>query len=91
MNTLRETAETFALNQWLSDYPVRMSYDEIILNLVNDKYGYDYDIVVWEPIEDYPGEDIAEMIQDTREAFERDAGELVAQTCWKFSSALTLY
>jgi hypothetical protein len=77
MNTLRETAETFALNQWLSDYPASMTYDEIISQLGSDNY-FDHDIVVWEPIEDYSGEDIAEMIDDTRVAFERHAADLLA-------------
>ncbi len=77
MNTLRETAETFALNQWLSDYPASMTYDEIINQLGSDSY-FDHDIVVWEPIEDYSGEDIVEMIEDTRAAFERHAADLLA-------------
>lgn len=75
MKTLRETAETFALNQWLSDYPAAMPYDEIISALESDDY-FDHDIVVWEPIEDYTGEQIAEMIDDTRRAFERHAASV---------------
>jgi hypothetical protein len=77
MNTLRETAETFALNQWLSDYPADMTYNEIINQIESDDY-LDHDIVVWEPIEDYSGEEIAEMIEDTRRAFERHAAALLA-------------
>jgi hypothetical protein len=75
MNTLRETAETFALNQWLSDYPADMTYNEIISQIESDDY-LDHDIVIWEPIEDYSGEEIAEIIHDTRRAFERHAAAI---------------
>jgi thiaminase len=77
MNTLRETAETFALNQWLSDAPCHLTYQEILAALESCDYP-DHDIVVWEPIEDYSGEDIVEMIEDTRAAFERHATDLLA-------------
>jgi hypothetical protein len=72
MNTLRETAEIFALNQWLSDYPADMTYNEIISQIESDDY-LDHDIVIWEPIENYSGANIANIIDDTRRAFERHA------------------
>jgi thiaminase len=75
MNTLRETAEIFALNQWLSDAPCHLTYQEILAALESCDYP-DHDIVVWEPIEDYSGEEIAEMIEDTRRAFERAAAQI---------------
>jgi len=78
MNTLRQTAETFALNQWLSDYPTNMSYDEIIACISSGKYHRRDDIMIWEPLEDYPDEDIAEMIDDSRAAFERYAADLLS-------------
>jgi hypothetical protein len=78
MKTLRETAETFALNQWLSDYPFDMSYADI-LDLLHSGQHYDSDdVTVWETVEDYPGSDIAEMIDDTRSAFERHAADLLS-------------
>lgn len=78
MKTLRETAETFALNQWLSDFPVDMSYADI-LDLLRSGQHYDSDdVTVWETVEDYPGSDIAEMIDDTRSAFERAAADLLS-------------
>jgi hypothetical protein len=75
MNTLRETAEIFALNQWLSDYPADMTYNEIINQIESDDY-LDHDIVIWEPIENYSGANIANIINDTRRAFERHAAQI---------------
>jgi hypothetical protein len=71
MKTVHEVAETFALNQWLSDYPTDMSYEQIIDSLDSDAYIESDDIAVWQPIEDYSGHKIAEIIEDTREAFIR--------------------
>ena len=79
MKTLHETAETFALNQWLSDYPTNMSYDEIIAQIESDDY-LDHDIVIWEPIEHYSGANIADIIDDCRRAFERYAADLLSCT-----------
>jgi hypothetical protein len=78
MNTLRETAEIFALNQWLSDAPCHLTYQKILDQIRSEEYLEGDDIVVWEPIEDYSGEAIAEMIEDTRAAFERHAADLLA-------------
>jgi hypothetical protein len=78
MKTLRETAETFALNQWLSDTPCDMTYQEILDQLRSDEYLEHDDIIAWEAVEDYSGRDIAEMIDDTRSAFERHAADLLS-------------
>lgn len=78
MITLRERAETFALNQWLSDYPVDMPYQEILDQLHSGNYEDDYDIVPWQLIEDCSGAEIAEMIDDTRCSFERNVATLLS-------------
>ena len=83
MNTLRETAETFALNQWLSDYPADMSYAEIIEQISANKHRYSScvdEIYVWVVAEDFSGRELAETIDDTRNAFMRHAGELLSCT-----------
>lgn len=78
MKTLRETAEIFALNQWLSDCPVDMSYADI-LDLLRSGQHYDSDdVIVWEAVDNYSGRQIAEMIDDTRSAFERAAADLLS-------------
>ena len=73
-----KVSERFALNQWLSDYPDTMSYDSVlqIIGLALFSSG-DNGIVLWEVIEDYPSEDIIEMIDDTRRAFESSADDLM--------------
>lgn len=69
MNT---KAEQFALDQWLSDYPVNLAYDEIISVLNNAEVDFTIDeISVWEIVEDYPLDQVAEFIEDTKNAFER--------------------
>jgi hypothetical protein len=66
------TSEQFALNQWLSDYPENLSYDEIITILNNPETELTIDdIFVWELVEGYNFTQVAEFIEDTRKAFER--------------------
>ena len=64
-------SETFALNQWLSDYPADMSYEGIIETLSDIDDGDTSDITVWEVAEDYPTDQVAEFIEDTKAAYER--------------------
>ena len=40
-------SEQFALNQWLSDYPDDMTYDEVITALKVDNQWMVDDITVW--------------------------------------------
>lgn len=79
MKTLREEAEQFALDQWLSDYSIDMSYEEILNELHSGNYEDSDDIVPWQMIEDCSGRDIAEMIDDTRSAFERRVAKILQQ------------
>jgi hypothetical protein len=68
-------SEQFALNQWLSDYPENLSYDEIITVLQNSETELSIDdIWVWELIEGYDFNQVAQFIDDTRQAFERALG-----------------
>ena len=65
-------AEHFALNQWLSDYPQNMEYDEILAVLRNSANEWTIDdIWVWELVENCTLDQVAEFIDDTRKAFER--------------------
>ena len=64
-------SEQFALNQWLSDYPDDMTYDEVITALkVNNQWMVD-DITVWYLVENNTTDQVAMFIEDTKEAFER--------------------
>ena len=73
-----KVSERFALEQWLSDYPDTMSYASVLQVIGLDSFcSGDFGIILWEVIEDYPSEDIIEMIDDTRQAFENSADDLM--------------
>ncbi len=64
-------SESFALDQWLSDYPADMSYDDIIERLsVENEWNVD-DILVWFLVEGNTTDQVAEFIEDTKLAYER--------------------
>lgn len=71
MNRMK-VSERFALGQWLSDYPDDKTYDEV-LEMITEEHE---DILLWEPIENYPPESVIEMIDDTRSSFENSADDL---------------
>ena len=73
-----KVSERFALEQWLSDYPDTMSYASVLQVIGLDTFDSgDNGIILWEVIEDYPSENIIEMIDDTRKSFESSADDLV--------------
>ena len=64
-------SESFALNQWLCDYPDDMSYADIIERLsVENEWNVD-DITVWQLVENNTTDQVAEFIEDTKLAYER--------------------
>jgi hypothetical protein len=67
-----KVSERFALGQWLSDYPDDKTYDEV-LEMIEEEHD---DIILWEPIENYPPESVIEIIDDTRSSFENSADDL---------------
>ena len=73
-----KVSERFALNQWLSSHPDTMSYDGIlqVLQLHTFTSG-DWGIVPWELVENHPSDYIVGMIDDTRQAFENSADDLM--------------
>jgi ABC-type iron transport system FetAB ATPase subunit len=66
-----KAAEQFALNQWLSDYPEDMTYDEIIAALKVENQWMVDDITVWYLVENNTTDQVAMFIEDTKDAFER--------------------
>jgi len=66
MTTLT-TAERFALDEWLSDYPEDVSYSEI-LDMIQ---GGTEDVSVWAIAEGYPEYQIIQMIDATLDHFAR--------------------
>jgi hypothetical protein len=67
-----KVSERFALGQWLSDYPDDKTYDEV-LEMITEEHE---DVILWEPIENYPPESVIEIIDDTRSSFENSADDL---------------
>jgi hypothetical protein len=63
-------SEHFALGQWLSDYPKDMMYEKIIERLnVPNEWKLE-DITVRGLVENITTEQVAEIIRDTKEAYE---------------------
>ncbi len=64
-------SESFALDQWLSDYPADMSYDDIIERLsVENEWNVD-DILVCFLVDGNTTDQLAEFLDDTKTAHER--------------------
>lgn len=67
-----KTSELFALNEWLSDFPDNLTFDEIIAILRDPENAWCADdITVWDVVEDYPCEQVAGFIESTKKHFER--------------------
>jgi hypothetical protein len=64
-------SEQFALNQWLSDYPDEMTYEEVIAALKVENQWMVDDITVWYLVENNTTDQVAMFIEDTKDAFER--------------------
>jgi hypothetical protein len=65
-----ERAQDFAIDQWLSDHPEEMTYDQIIEILRKDKWSdsepdtdWNEIITPWYLIEGHVGEQIADFIE----------------------------
>jgi len=68
---MSKRAQDFALNQWLSDYPEDMSYEDILACLCDpDNTWTCENISVWVAVETFPLSQVAEFIEDTRVAFD---------------------
>ena len=66
-----KTSERFALNEWLSDFPDNLSYDEIIATLRDPENTWRADdISVWDVVEDCTCDQVADFIESTRKHFE---------------------
>jgi len=65
--------EQFALDEWLSDYPEDMAYEDILTLLWESDWSHE-DISVWEVVKNFPLAHIAEFIENTRLHFDRVVG-----------------
>jgi hypothetical protein len=63
-------SEQFALDTWLSYHPMSMTYDEIIEAMTDrENNAQAQNIDVWQTVETYDYEEVAEFIQDTQTHF----------------------
>ena len=67
--------EIFALNQWLSDTPDGMSYEDILYELLNEESDL---ITPWQLVENLPRRELCELIEDTCISAERTFKEITA-------------
>jgi hypothetical protein len=71
---MEKLAQTYALNEWLTDYPDDMEYEDVmkVLNKDHDECIDDewreLDIVQWYLLDGHTGAQIAQFIEDTRES-----------------------
>lgn len=64
-------AEQFALNEWLSDYPTNITYDEIIELMVGGEEEWTHELIsVWQTVEHFTLRQVAEFIENTKGHFE---------------------
>jgi len=69
-------AETFALNEWLSDYPDNLTYDEVcdLIQVYEDE-----SVVPWQWFEYMPKHELVENIENTRSHFEHTVTRMKAE------------
>jgi hypothetical protein len=67
-----KTSEYFALDEWLTEYPDDLTYDEVITILRSPKRSRQTSCIsVWEVAEDWNLEQVASFIEDTKQHFEK--------------------
>lgn len=67
-----KTSEHFALDEWLSEYPDDLTYHEVLALMRNPKSARKKgQIYVWEVVETYSLNQVANFIEDTKTHFER--------------------
>lgn len=77
---MKTQSELFALMEWLTDFPDDMTYDEIIEVLQEGKDEWALDnIDVWEVVEDYPFDQVAEFIEMTKKHFESVVAQILEE------------
>ena len=59
-------SQRFALNEWLSEYPLELSYDEVVELLLKE----DERVAVWHWFENTPAHELVENIENTLMHFE---------------------
>ena len=74
-------SEQFALDAFLSYYPAKLTYDEVIEAMTDRENNAQAQYIdVWQTVEDYDYEQIAEWIDDTRTHIELSVRQIIADT-----------
>jgi hypothetical protein len=68
-------AESFALNEWLSEHPADKTYDEVC-ELIRDE---DERVCAWQWFETMPPTELVENIDNTRSHFEHTINRMRAE------------
>jgi hypothetical protein len=67
-----KTSEHFALDEWLSDYPDNLTYDQVITILRDPENTWCADdITVWDGVSNTELNEVANYIESTKKHFER--------------------
>jgi len=68
-------AEIFALNEWLTNYPEGLSFDEVCDLLLDE----DDSVCAWQWFETMPPTELVENIDNTRSHFENTINRMKAE------------
>jgi len=75
---IQDTAEQFALSEWLSDWPSEWSFDQIIDELTDPTWANrSSEISVWAVVKHMNGDQIANLINHTRWAFDQTVRKML--------------
>ena len=67
-----KTSEHFALDEWLSDYPDELNYEQVIAILRDPENTWHADdIIVWDGVSNTELNEVANYIESTKKHFER--------------------
>lgn len=77
---MKTPSELFALMEWLADFPDDLDYDEIIdiMREGKDEWALD-NIDVWEVVERYSFDEVADFIEMTKKHFERVVTQILEE------------
>jgi hypothetical protein len=63
-----KTSEKFALNEWLTEYPDNLTFEEIIGLMLAGGWTHDQ-LTVWQTVENFTLDQVAHFICDTQTHF----------------------
>ena len=67
-NYLKDKAEQYALEQYFSEVPEDMTYEQVIALLRDDTKDIPDDLIIWEPFEEEALRDLANIIECTKDS-----------------------